>query len=235
MVLFEDFLSSLVCRLDDPSSCVGARRVKRNPRAHIRKPIHPAKKQRCFCHAAVVSQLLFPHAYTSSPNCNHARLRGVINAKTTSDHAISHQMSSAATPLGGVPLPTALRRLLAASDGRALQQQGACLFSTNSRSAVPSQSPSSEEEEEETLAGGGAALEGSSATSSSSSVSSYTVVKHPSTPGWEFPPVPAGCEPSFAVIRLGNTQHKVCLYCVYLRHVRRGRTARAVFRPKLCT
>ncbi len=49
----------------------------------------------------------------------------------------------------------------------------------------------------------------SSPPSSSSASSGYTVVKHPPTPGWEFPPAPAGCEPKFAVIRLGNTQHKV--------------------------
>lgn len=46
--------------------------------------------------------------------------------------------------------------------------------------------------------------------SSPSGSTSYTVVKHPPAPGWEFPPVPADCEPKFAVIRLGNTQHKVC-------------------------
>lgn len=120
-------------------------------------------------------------------------------------------------PLVPGPLPTALRRL-AASDGRPLQhqhQQGGCFFSTNSSSAVPSESPSSEgaEEEGEAFSGSSQALEGSSATSSSpgSMASAYTVVKHPPIPGWEYPPVPAGCEPSFAVIRLGNTQHKVRL------------------------
>ncbi|CAM9259342.1 unnamed protein product [Ascophyllum nodosum] len=37
----------------------------------------------------------------------------------------------------------------------------------------------------------------------------HTVVEHPPAPGWEHPPVPDGCEPKFAIIRLGNTQHKV--------------------------
>lgn len=48
------------------------------------------------------------------------------------------------------------------------------------------------------------------------SFSSHTVVKHPPAPGWEFPPVPAGCEAQFAVIRLGNTQHKVLYYAVFI-------------------
>lgn len=38
---------------------------------------------------------------------------------------------------------------------------------------------------------------------------SHTVVEHPPAPGWEYPPVPNGCEPKFAIIRLGNTQYKV--------------------------
>eukprot|EP00904_Undaria_pinnatifida_P007673 jgi/Undpi1/4035/HiC_scaffold_16.g07402.m1 len=37
----------------------------------------------------------------------------------------------------------------------------------------------------------------------------HTVVRHPPTPGWEYPAVPDGCEAKFAVIRLGNTQYKV--------------------------
>ncbi|CAN0032050.1 unnamed protein product [Discosporangium mesarthrocarpum] len=40
-------------------------------------------------------------------------------------------------------------------------------------------------------------------------VSPQTTVRHPPAPGWNFPPVPAGCEAKFAVIRLGNTQYKV--------------------------
>lgn len=39
----------------------------------------------------------------------------------------------------------------------------------------------------------------------------HTVVRHPPTPGWEYPAVPDGCEAKFAVIRLGNTQYKVCV------------------------
>lgn len=106
----------------------------------------------------------------------------------------------------GVPLPAVLRRL---AGGRTLQQHAACLFSTNSSSAVLSESSSTEDAQAEARSSSSDALEGSSASSSSPSASAYTAVKHPPTPGWEFPPVPAGCEPSFAVIRLGNTQHKV--------------------------
>ena len=40
----------------------------------------------------------------------------------------------------------------------------------------------------------------------------HTVVEHPPAPGWEHPPVPDGCEPKFAIIRLGNTQHKVLFF-----------------------
>ncbi|CAM9146256.1 unnamed protein product [Scytosiphon promiscuus] len=118
---------------------------------------------------------------------------------------------TAAAAATGVPLPTALRR--SAMDG-SLRQQGCHFFSTNSSSAaLPSESlsPEGEEQQEPPSSSSSASEESSLSTppSSPSTSASYTVVKHPPTPGWEFPPVPAGCAPTFAVIRLGNTQHKV--------------------------
>ncbi|CAM9564913.1 unnamed protein product [Ectocarpus sp. 12 AP-2014] len=77
------------------------------------------------------------------------------------------------------------------------------------RSSFSSQA-SEQEAHSSGISSSSAVLEGSLPSSSAPpSTSSHTVVKHPPAPGWEFPPVPAGCEPTFAVIRLGNTQHKV--------------------------
>lgn len=38
--------------------------------------------------------------------------------------------------------------------------------------------------------------------------SAQTLVRHQPAPGWVYPPVPDGCSPKFAVIKLGNTQYK---------------------------
>lgn len=140
-----------------------------------------------------------------------------INAKKRPPNvSFSRQVSSVAKSLPGGPLPSTLRRL-GTSDGRTLQQQqqrGARFFSTSSSSAVPSEYVNSEREEDEALSSSGKhAMDGSPAASSAApSATGYTVVKHPPAPGWEFPPVPVGCESTFAIIRLGNTQHKVCRY-----------------------
>lgn len=56
---------------------------------------------------------------------------------------------------------------------------------------------------------GGTSPEASTGVASAAATSRHTVVRHPPAPGWNYPPVPEGCEAKFAVIRLGNTQHKV--------------------------
>ncbi|CAM9581622.1 unnamed protein product [Ectocarpus fasciculatus] len=108
-------------------------------------------------------------------------------------------------------LPSAIRR--PATGGRLQQlrwqnqqqlRQGSNFSSQASEQEAHSSSSSSS-------SSSSTVLEGSLSSSSSAppSTSCHTVVKHPPAPGWEFPPVPTGCEPTFAVIRLGNTQHKV--------------------------
>lgn len=220
----------LVHRIDGTLSGADDVQLWRNPRAdvvlchlyvvHIRRRDAPhssaAPRHKQFGDSPSRTRV---HTLYLLPYYHGARIGGVLTRRRLPTDlpflTSHHQVSSGAPSFAGGPLPTALRRLAAASDGRTLQQQqpGACLFSTNSSSAVASESPSSDEEEEgrEALSSSDK-VEGSSAASSASpSASGYTVVKHPPTPGWEFPPVPAGCEPTFAVIRLGNTQHKVCL------------------------
>lgn len=115
-------------------------------------------------------------------------------------------------------LPTAIR--CPATGGRL--QQHRWQQQRQQRSSFSSQASEQEAHSSSSSSSSSAVLKGSLPSSSAPpSTSCHTVVKHPPAPRWEFPPVPAGCEPTFAVIRLGNTQHKVRRVCVKKEGIRR--------------
>ncbi|CAM9267819.1 unnamed protein product [Ectocarpus sp. 12 AP-2014] len=171
--------------------------------------------RRVLCSTKMMQRTLATSATAVAPG-RILRSRAAAGAALHQKRPLSRRQSTHTSPkqvlLGATAatasdqLPTAIR--CPATGGRLQhhrwQQQ------RQQRSSFSSQASEQEAHSSSSSSSSSAVLEGSLPSSSAPpSTSCHTIVKHPPAPGWEFPPVPAGCEPAFAVIRLGNTQHKV--------------------------
>ncbi|CAB1100006.1 unnamed protein product [Ectocarpus sp. CCAP 1310/34] len=172
--------------------------------------------RRVLCSTTMMQRTLATSAFAIAPG-RILRSRAAVGAAMHQKRPLPRRQSTHTSPkqvlLGPTAatasdqLPTAIR--CPATGGRL--QQHRWQQQRQQRSSFSSQASEQEAHSSSSSSSSSSAvLEGSLPSSSAPpSTSCHTVVKHPPASGWEFPPVPAGCEPTFAVIRLGNTQHKV--------------------------